>query len=396
MAVNNAPTLQFRKINAKQLERMMNRRLNPDYKIYAPLMLHGSPGIGKSSIVAKIAKDHRLKLIDFRLSQADPTDLKGIPAVGEGGKAVWLSPVDFPLDSDPLPKDENGKKMNGWLLFLDEINSAPKSIQAAAYKLVLERKVNNYKLNDRVFVMAAGNLQTDNAIVEPMSSALINRLGHVVLNVTPQEWLDYATLSGYDEDILAYLNYKTDDLNPGTSEITNRRNENQITTPRSWEMLSKEFKAFKDSGDCMIKNSKGISYIDVTDEEVIATIYEYLSPSVAAKFIPFLKLKDELPTIYDIIGFDKNDKKITPITPEEFNKKDAGVRYMLVYHIASNVDKLKKEGRRNDFRTVFNFMLTYREVATILSKLLSGNEKITGLQEYMDFIDDLAKPAEKQ
>lgn len=38
-------------------------------------MLKGSPGVGKSDIISKLADDHKLKVIDLRLSQCDPTDL---------------------------------------------------------------------------------------------------------------------------------------------------------------------------------------------------------------------------------------------------------------------------------------------------------------------------------
>jgi Protein of unknown function (DUF815). len=41
--------------------------------------IQGSPGIGKSDIVKQVANKYKLKLIDIRLSQCDPTDLCGLP-----------------------------------------------------------------------------------------------------------------------------------------------------------------------------------------------------------------------------------------------------------------------------------------------------------------------------
>ena len=38
-------------------------------------MVLGSPGIGKSDIIRAIAKQHKLKVIDMRLAQCDPTDI---------------------------------------------------------------------------------------------------------------------------------------------------------------------------------------------------------------------------------------------------------------------------------------------------------------------------------
>ena len=90
-----------------------------------PLLI-GSPGIGKSQIIQAVADEYGLKVIDLRLAQCDPTDLGGFPTV-EGGRADYLPMKHFPIEGDPIPKG-----YNGWLLFLDELTSAPTSIQSAA------------------------------------------------------------------------------------------------------------------------------------------------------------------------------------------------------------------------------------------------------------------------
>lgn len=90
-----------------------------------PMMI-GSPAVGKSSIVHEIAKDYNLKVMDLRLSQCDPTDLLGMPQVSDG-RASYAPMNTFLLENDPLPEGYNGV-----LLFLDEFNSAPRSVQAAA------------------------------------------------------------------------------------------------------------------------------------------------------------------------------------------------------------------------------------------------------------------------
>ena len=99
-----------------------------------PLFIHGSPGIGKSYIVADVAEKNGLELIDIRLSQMDPVDLRGVPSIKDD-QTVWMPPVFF-------PKDMNSEG----ILFLDELNSAPPSVQAAIYQLVLNRKMGEYEL----------------------------------------------------------------------------------------------------------------------------------------------------------------------------------------------------------------------------------------------------------
>ena len=95
-------------------------------KANVPVNLIGSPGVGKSDVIKQVAKSLNLKLIDFRLSTADPTDLSGLPFV-DNGRSVFLPNEAFPIATDEIPDG-----FNGWLLFLDEISNAPMSVQAAA------------------------------------------------------------------------------------------------------------------------------------------------------------------------------------------------------------------------------------------------------------------------
>lgn len=117
----------------------------------------GSPGLGKSAMFLKICKKYNLKMIDVRLAQEDPTTINGFPCV-DGGRSKYLPPELFPLEGkDHLPlKEEHMDKhfayqdllatgtkeaiekfqkeycYAGWLVFFDELPSAPRSVQAAA------------------------------------------------------------------------------------------------------------------------------------------------------------------------------------------------------------------------------------------------------------------------
>jgi MoxR-like ATPase len=158
-------------------------------------MIWGPPGIGKSSIVAQVAAAHKLACIDLRLSQLAPTDLRGLP-VAKAGRSHWYPP-EF------LPSDGAG------VLFLDEINMAPPTMQGMAQQLILDRKVGNYVVPAGWFIWAAGNREEDRAAVFDMPAPLANRFLHV--EVTP----DF-------EDLL----HKSDALQPAWP------------SPRSWEMAS--------------------------------------------------------------------------------------------------------------------------------------------------------------
>lgn len=195
-------------------------------------MLVGSPGIGKSDIVKSVAKMHNLKLIDMRLAQSDPTDLSGFPTLqNDGARMDYAPPTTFPLEN----LDEIPKGYSGWLLFLDEINAAPPSIQAAAYKLVLDRQIGAHNLHKNVAVVCAGNKATDKAIVNRLSTAMQSRMIHINLMVDSDSWLDWANSNGIDHRVISFVKFRPELLhkfNPSHADDT-------FASPRTWEFLSK-------------------------------------------------------------------------------------------------------------------------------------------------------------
>lgn len=191
-----------------------------------------SPGMGKSAITHSVASEFNLKMIDHRLSTSTPEDMTGLPRFNERGEATFAPFAElFPLDYTPLPEGKDG-----WMLFLDEFSSAPKSIQAPAYKLILDRMTGQKKLNSNVAIVAAGNLATDRAIVNPISTALQSRMVHLELVLDFEEWLlDVALKENYDKRIIAFLSQypsKLMDFKPDHHDKT-------FCCPRTWEFMNK-------------------------------------------------------------------------------------------------------------------------------------------------------------
>ena len=106
------------------------------FKKKRPLFLWGPPGIGKSDIVGQITNQLKNShLIDIRLSLWEPTDIKGIPYFdSNSGTMQWAPPAE-------LPTEEFAEQFDHIVLFLDEMNSAAPAVQAAAYQLILNRRV---------------------------------------------------------------------------------------------------------------------------------------------------------------------------------------------------------------------------------------------------------------
>lgn len=207
------------------------------------LMIWGSPGIGKSAIAMQYANekyplrknninklkhilqraedpedslvtmqdyydfensllDQETNFIDFRLSQIEPSDLRGIPIpvkffYDANGKVimeselskhesyvtdtgvVWASPAIL-----KLPKDWKG------VILFDEINSAMPIVQAASYQLILDRRVGELVLPEHALIMAAGNRETDGGVTFALATPLRDRMTHVEMIPDPNDWIE--------------------------------------------------------------------------------------------------------------------------------------------------------------------------------------------------------------
>lgn len=232
--------------------------------------LHSSPAQGKSSLSKQLAEQFKLKVIDLRLTELDSTDLSGLPYFNNG-KAEFMPFNTFPLQDTPVPEG-----YEGWLIILDEFNSANQAVMAAAYKLVLDRMVGQHKLHDKVAMLACGNLESDNAIVNPMSTALISRFAHFNIDINVDDWLEWASKAGIDYRITSYINFKKANLYTFKPDATE-----PYASPRTWEMVSK-----------VIKDSDEVSTLLVSS---------LIGDGVANEFVQYTKLYHKLPTIQDIL-----------------------------------------------------------------------------------------------
>jgi hypothetical protein len=194
-----------------------------------PVFLWGPPGIGKSDIVAQITDSlSNSLLIDIRLSLWDPTDIKGIPYFDSTNvKMTWGAPSE-------LPDEELAAKYDNIVVFFDEMNSAAPAVQAAAYQLILNRRVGQYKLPDNVIIVAAGNREADKGVTYRMPSPLANRFVHIELAVDFDDWFQWAVDNNIHKDVVGYLTFSKKDLYDFDPKSASR----SFATPRSWSFVS--------------------------------------------------------------------------------------------------------------------------------------------------------------
>lgn len=233
-----------------------------------PTFLWGAPGIGKSSIVKQIAKDKAIGFIDLRLALMDPTDLKGIPFYDkESHTALWAPPAFLPREGEGV-------------LFLDELNSAPPSVQASAYQLILDRKVGEYELPKGWAIVAAGNREGDRGVTYRMPSPLANRFVHFEMEVDVNDWRYWAYQNSVDERIISYITFKNEHL----FTFDAKSDVKSFATPRSWEYV-----------DSILKSN-------IKEELLLDCLSGAIGREVSVGFLSFAKVMNKLPDIQAILA----------------------------------------------------------------------------------------------
>ncbi len=176
------------------------------------------------------------------------------------------------------------------------------------YKVILDRKIGQYKLHKNVAVCAAGNLETDNAVVEPMSTALQSRMVHLELVTDLKEWIDWATPNGINHKVTSYLKFKPGNLYTFSPEHTDKT----YACPRTWEFASR--------------------ILNITEEgspDLLPMLSGAISEGVAREFLGFCKIYNNLPTLAEIV-----------LSPETIKvPSEPSILFALTGAIAHNANK---------------------------------------------------------
>jgi len=238
---------------------------------HTPVMLWGPPGVGKSQMVIQVAENNHVPVIDIRLSQMEPSDLRGIP-YRHDEQVEWAIP-------SILPNAE--KHGDSGILFLDEITSAPPAVSAAAYQLILDRRLGDYYVPDGWAIIAAGNRQGDRGVTYTMPAPLANRFCHYDVDTNLDDWVSWAYKNDIDERIIGFLRFRPEllfDFDPNHNPVA-------FPSPRSWEFTHRGLKKFGNNPQLLQ-----------------ATLQSCIGPAAGIELAAFVKNLDKMPDLDAIIA----------------------------------------------------------------------------------------------
>jgi hypothetical protein len=301
------------------------RAVQVAFKSKRPLFIWGPPGIGKSEMIAELASDMGGLMIDLRMAQMEPTDLRGIPFFNkDNGKMDWAPPID-------LPDEETASQYPIVVLFLDEMNSAPPSVQAAGYQLILNRRVGKYRLPDNVVIVAAGNRESDKGVTYRMPMPLANRFLHIEMRSDFASWQTWAVTHNIHKDVVAYLSFAKQDMYDFDSKSSSRA----FATPRSWVFVSQ-----------LLDQEH-----DMDNDTLFTLVAGAVGEGLATKFMAYRKIAGRLPEPSAILNG----------TVTELDVKEMSAMYSLTislcYELRDTFDK--KLVDQKEFNKMFDNFLGY-------------------------------------
>ena len=339
-----------------QLSRVLEREfLSAAQGDHTPAMVWGPPGVGKSQLVAQVAARHDAPMIDIRLSQMEPSDLRGIP-FRTADTVDWAVPAMLP---DVTRHGPNG------VLFLDEITSAAPTVSAAAYQLILDRRLGHYQVPDGWAIFAAGNRQGDRGVSYVMPSPLANRFSHFEVEVHLDDWVTWAYGQGIDERVIGFLRLRPELLFDFDAE----HNPSAFPTPRSWEFAHRALRKFE------------------SDPTVLAeALQACVGPAAGLQLHAFVQHAAELPDLDEILA----GREMT--VPESVD---------LQYAVAAAlVGRVVRAQAGSDLPAVLGAVLAYaglfpqREIGVMLvCDLLRGigEEAVFGAPEFKPWAEQVAE-----
>lgn len=277
-------------------------------------MLWGPPGVGKSQMVAQVGQRHGVPVIDIRLSQMEPSDLRGIP-FRSGEHVEWATPAMLP------DAERHGSE---GILFLDEVTSAPPSVSAAAYQLILDRRLGEYRVPDGWAIFAAGNRQGDRGVTYVMPAPLANRFAHFEVETHLDDWVSWAYANGIDERVIAFLRFRPEllfDFDPAHNPMA-------FPSPRSWEFAHRALQKFGDH-----------------PELLLSSLQACVGPAAGVELSAFVENLDNLPDIDAIL-----ERQPVPV-PREID-----LQYAVASALVGRALRAKNEG---EGKAVYGPILDY-------------------------------------
>jgi hypothetical protein len=197
------------------------------------IMVWGGPGIGKTRVIESYAEKNEMDCRTIVTSTYEPTDIGGVPMpVTKDGATKY---VEYLVAKWGYDATVDSGLTHPMVLFFDDLVTAHEQVQAACYRLFLDKEIGSLKLRDNIRIIGAGNRPEDNAATHDMPTPLGNRMLHIYARCNPDVWCEWAVNEGRLHPwTVAYIRTNQQKLYNFDADAA----EKAFASPRSIHMLS--------------------------------------------------------------------------------------------------------------------------------------------------------------
>lgn len=202
---------------------LLTETLTARFKNHVRRAVHieGSPGLGKTQIVAQVAKELGVgfRIIHAPLMQPEDYGMPIVNAARDGVKFV-VPTEKFPMEGTDC--EERG------ILLLDELPQSDNASQKILANLVQEREIHGQKIKDGWMIVSTGNRAADRAGANRILSHLRNRMTTYEFEPHLDDWCGWAIDNDVNPELISFIRFRPNLL----SEFNASREINP--TPRAW------------------------------------------------------------------------------------------------------------------------------------------------------------------
>jgi hypothetical protein len=189
--------------------------------------IKGKPGMGKSDAAVQIGRNLGLdddRILVVHINNHDVVDFTGVPYIKDG--ATHFAPTDM------FYKFRKGTGPG--LIILEELPQSTTHHQTWASGTILERKTPTFEFDPGVRFIVTGNRVEDKAGAKQLLSMLSDRLLHIEMETSLDDWTGWAMENDIDPMGIAFLRLRPQLLN----DFDPDRQLNP--TQRSWTQMFRE------------------------------------------------------------------------------------------------------------------------------------------------------------
>ena len=243
-----------------------------------PLFLIGPPGVGKTDVVAQVARRLGVGLVSYTMTHHTRQSALGLPQIRTrrfGGEERAVTEYTM---SELLAGVYRHMEVSGCtagILFLDEINCVSETLTPAMLELLQHKRFGEYALPEGWVIVCAGNPEKYNRAAHAFDPVTLDRLR--VLQIEPDlaAWQEYAAQRQVHPSVRGYLRLKPEDFFRAEGE--------RIVTARSWMNLSDMMLALEQGGGAADALLFG-QYLQCGEVAERFALYHALCRGVAAGF----------------------------------------------------------------------------------------------------------------